>query len=322
MGYNPLGLLFQGIYVLRYIVARVLGVLPVLLGATLLVHVLLMLAPGDVLLSLLGEEAQGLGQADLDRLREQLGLNDPWYLQYLRFISDLFSGQLYSLKTQRPVIEEILQRFPYTLLLTLVSLTLATLIAVPLGVLAAVRRGSVWDGLSMTVALLGISVPSFWLAIMLMIALSLQLGWLPASGSGTWRHIVMPTLTIVAGSVGYIARITRASMLEVLGQDYVRTAKAKGVSARRVIYLHAFRNAMLPLVTVLGLEFGALLGGAVLTETIFAWPGIGRLTVDAILSRDIYLIQGVVIFVAALYMMVNLVVDLLYARLNPRITYD
>lgn len=306
---------------LRYLVARILGILPVLLGVTLLIYALIQLAPGDVLLSLLGEEAQGISQAELERLRQQLGLNDPWYVQYVRFLSDLVGGNLLSFKTQRPVIEEILDRFPYTLLLTTVSLALATAIAVPLGVLAAVRRGSAWDGLAMLVALLGISVPSFWLAIMMMILFALYLGWLPASGSGTWQHLVLPSLTIVLGSVGYIARMTRSAMLEVLGQDYVRTARAKGLPGGQVVYAHAFRNALLPLVTVLGLEFGALLGGAVLTETIFAWPGLGRLTVDAILSRDIYLIQGVVIFIATLYMLINLAVDLLYARLNPRITY-
>jgi ABC-type dipeptide/oligopeptide/nickel transport system permease component len=292
-----------------------------LLGVTLLVYALIQLTPGDVLLSLLGEEAQGISQADLESLREKLGLKDPWYVQYGRFLLDLFSGNLISLKTQRPIIHEILDRFPYTLLLTTTSLVIAMAIALPLGVLAAVRRGSWWDGLAMLIALVGISVPSFWIAIMMMILFSLYLGWLPASGSGTWQHLVMPTLTIVLGSVGYIARMTRSSMLEVLGQDYVRTAKAKGLPNSNVVYRHAFRNALLPLVTVMGLEFGALLGGAVLTETIFAWPGIGRLTVDAILSRDIYMIQGVVIFVATVYMLVNLLVDLLYARLNPRVTY-
>lgn len=306
---------------LRYLLSRILGILPVLLGVTLLVFALIQLAPGDILLSLLGEEAQGVSQADLERLREQLGLKDPWYVQYGRFVLDLLSGNLVSLKTQRPVVEEILERFPYTLLLTTVSLSIAVLIAVPLGVLAAVRRGSPYDALAMVLALLGISVPSFWLAIMMMIVFALYLGWLPASGSGSWQHLVMPTATIVLGSVGYIARITRASMLEVLGQDYVRTAKAKGLPQRVVIGKHAFRNALLPLVTIIGLEFGSLLGGAVLTETIFAWPGIGRLAVDAILSRDIYLIQGVVIFVSTVYLLVNLLVDLLYARLNPRVTY-
>lgn len=306
---------------LRYLLSRILGILPVLLGVTLLVFALIQLAPGDILLSLLGEEAQGVSQADLERLREQLGLKDPWYVQYGRFVLDLLSGNLVSLKTQRPVVEEILERFPYTLLLTTVSLSIAVLIAVPLGVLAAVRRGSPYDALAMVLALLGISVPSFWLAIMMMIVFALYLGWLPASGSGSWQHLVMPTATIVLGSVGYIARITRASMLEVLGQDYVRTAKAKGLPQRLVIGKHAFRNALLPLVTIIGLEFGSLLGGAVLTETIFAWPGIGRLAVDAILSRDIYLIQGVVIFVSTVYLLVNLLVDLLYARLNPRVTY-
>jgi ABC-type dipeptide/oligopeptide/nickel transport system permease component len=306
---------------LRYLFARVLGIFPVLFGVTLLVYGLIQLTPGDILLSLLGEEAQGISQESLEQLRDQLGLNDPWYVQYTRFLSDLLGGDLRSLKSQRPVVEEIIDRFPYTLLLTTVSLTVAVLLAVPLGVMAAVRRGSIFDALAMTIALLGISVPSFWLAILLMIAFSLYLGWLPASGSGTWQHLVLPTVTIVAGSIGYLARITRGSMLEVLNQDYVRTARAKGLPARAVVYQHAFRNALLPLVTVIGLEFGALLGGAVLTETIFAWPGIGRLAVDAILSRDIYLIQGVVLFVSTLYLLVNLVVDLLYARLNPRVTY-
>ncbi|MBB6097296.1 ABC-type dipeptide/oligopeptide/nickel transport system permease component [Deinobacterium chartae] len=308
---------------LTYALKRLLTLPLVLLGAALLVFLLMHLAPGDTATALLGEFGQGASAEQLARLREQLGLNDPLLVQYGRFVLEAVQGDLgESLRSGRPVLEEILERFPYTLQLTLVALVLAVVVAIPAGILAARRPGSLWDTLVMGTALLGVSVPSFWLGLMLMLLFSLQLGWLPASGSGSLAHLVLPAVTIAAGSVAFIARMTRASLLEVLSQDFVRTARAKGLPEGRVVMRHALRAALIPVVTSVGLEFGGLLGGAVLTETIFAWPGLGRMTVQAILARDIYLVQGAVLFVTVTFTLVNLLTDLLYVRLNPRIRYD
>lgn len=305
---------------LTYAFKRLLSLVPVVFGVTLLVFVLLKLTPGDPLVALLGEDAQGIGADELARLRDAYGLNDPWYAQYLRFLGDFATGQLASIRTGVPVLTDIFARFPYTLGLTTVALAAAVALAVPLGILAAVKRGGFWDALAMTVVLLGTSIPSFWLAVMLMLIFSLNLGWLPASGSGGPAYLVLPAVTLAFGSVALILRMTRASLLETLDQDYVRTARAKGLR-RSGVLRHALRNALVPVVTVVGLEFGGLLGGAAITESIFAWPGLGRLTLQAIQARDVHLVQGITIFVAVLYTFVNLAVDLVYAALNPKVQY-
>ncbi len=304
----------------RFITGRLIGTLPVLFGVTLLVFLLLKFVPGDPVVALLGEDAQGLSSAQLDQLRQAYGFNDPWAVQYGRFLTEFGSGQLLSLKTQTPVLTEILHRFPYTLLLTTVALTLSVVIALPLGIAAALRRDTVWDHVITTISLLGISIPSFWFAIMAMLLFSLQLGWLPASGSGTPAHLVLPAATLAFGTLAIQIRMMRATLLETLPQDYVRTARAKGLAPRAVLR-HALRNAMMPVVTVIGLEFGSMLGGAAITESIFAWPGLGRLTLDAVNSRDIPLVQGVVVFAAVVFTLVNLAVDLLYGFLNPKVQY-
>ena len=304
----------------RFIAGRLIGTLPVLFGVTLLVFLLLKFVPGDPVVALLGEDAQGLSAAQLDQLRQAYGFNDPWAVQYGRFLTEFGSGQLLSLKTQTPVLTEILHRFPYTLLLTTVALTLSVVIALPLGIAAALRRDTVWDHVITTISLLGISIPSFWFAIMAMLLFSLQLGWLPASGSGTPAHLVLPAATLAFGTLAIQIRMMRATLLETLPQDYVRTARAKGLAPRAVLR-HALRNAMMPVVTVIGLEFGSMLGGAAITESIFAWPGLGRLTLDAVNSRDIPLVQGVVVFAAVVFTLVNLAVDLLYGFLNPKVQY-
>ncbi|WP_019011916.1 ABC transporter permease [Deinococcus aquatilis] len=305
---------------IRYTLRRLLSLVPVVFGVTLLVFLLLKLTPGDPLVALLGEDAQGMGAAELARLRDAYGLNDPWYLQYGRFLSDFITGQLASVRTGTPVLTEILARFPHTLLLTTVALAVAVLVAVPLGILAAVKRRTAWDAVVMVMVLLGISIPSFWLAVMLMLVFALNLGWLPASGSGSPANLVLPAVTLAFGSVALITRMTRASLLGTLDQDYVRTARAKGLP-RSGVLRHALRNALIPVVTVVGLEFGGLLGGAAITESIFAWPGLGRLTLQAIQTRDIHLVQGITVFIAVLYTFVNLAVDLAYAALNPRVQY-
>ncbi len=304
--------------VLIYVLRRFAGTLPVLLGVTLLVFGLLRLTPGDPLIALVGDDLGGISTAQLAQLRHEYGLDGPWYEQYGAFLHKLAAGELTSLRTQRPVLIEIIERFPHTLQLALVAMILAVVIAVPLGIVAALKRNSFVDVFVMALALLGVSVPSFWLAIMLMLVFALQLGWLPPSGSGGLEYLVLPAVTLTFASVALIARMTRASLLETLSQDYVRTARAKGLHQGRVVTRHALRAALIPIVTVIGYEFGTLLSGAAVTETIFAWPGLGRLTVQAIASRDVPLVEGVVIFSAVLFTLVNLAVDVLYAALNPR----
>ena len=305
---------------IQYVLGRLVGTLPVLLGVTVLVFLLLKFVPGDPVIALLGEEAQGMSAAQLDKLREAYGFTDPWVVQYGRFLQEFMTGKLVSLRTDTPVLTEILQRFPYTLQLTVIALGLSVLVAVPLGIVAAVRRNTLWDNVITSISLLGISIPSFWFAVMIMLLFALQLRWLPPSGSGTPAHLVMPALTLAFGTLAIQIRMMRASLLETLPQDYVRTARAKGLAPRQVLR-HALRNALIPVVTVIGLEFGSLLGGAAITESIFAWPGLGRLTLDAVISRDIPLVQGVVVFAAIVFTLVNLSVDLLYGLLNPRVQY-
>ncbi|TVR92036.1 MAG: ABC transporter permease [Trueperaceae bacterium] len=307
---------------LRYVVGRLVGTVPVLFGVTLLVFAMTVLTPGDRVVALLGDAAQGLGQAAREELRQELGLDQPLPLQYVQYVSGLVQGDLgRSARSRRPVVAEIRDRLPATVELALAGLAIAVALGVSLGVLAAVRRGSVFDSLAVAVALVGVSVPVFWMGFLLMIVFALELGWLPASGRGTWRHLVLPAVTVGVASAAFIARITRGAVIETLGQDYVRTARSKGLAERRVVLRHALRPAMLPIVTVVGLQLGGLLGGAVLTETVFAWPGVGRLLVDAIVARDLPLVQGCVLVIALLFIGVNLVVDLSYAAINPKVRY-
>ncbi|NLG08565.1 MAG: ABC transporter permease [Deinococcales bacterium] len=306
-----------------YVLRRLVALVPVLLGVTVLVFVMLWLAPGDPVLALLGETAQGLGREQLQALREAYGLDRNPVVQYFDYLGGVLQGDLgTSVRSSQPVLSELLSRFPATLQLAGAAMAIAILVGVTLGVLAAVYQRTVVDYLAVVVALLGVSVPVFWSGLLLMTLFALQLGWLPASGYGTWRHLVLPAAAVGISSSAFIARITRASMIETLRADYVRTARAKGVPDHGVTLRHALRNALLPVVTVVGLEFGGLLGGAVLTETVFAWPGVGRLLVDAITSRDLPLVQGAVLFIAVVFILVNLLVDLSYALLNPRVRYD
>ena len=302
---------------------RLVGLVPVLLGVTLLVFAMVWVSPGDPVLAILGESAQGIDRASLEELRRAYGLDRPLAVQYLDYLGSVLQGDLgVSVRSGRTVVAEIATRLPATLLLAGAGMTIAIAIGLSLGVVAALRRGTWIDYLAVLVALLGVSVPVFWSGLLMMMLFALTLEWLPASGIGSWRHLVMPAAAIGFASSAFIARITRSSMVDVLRQDYVRTARAKGLPPARVDLGHALRNALLPVVTVVGLQFGSLLGGAVLTETVFAWPGIGRMLVDAIRSRDLPLVQGTVLFVATGFILVNLLVDLSYAALNPRIRYD
>lgn len=307
---------------LRYVTGRLIGLLPVLLGVTILVFLMLRIAPGDPLIALLGEEAQGMSRAALEELRGQYGFDRDPVSQYFSFIGGVVRGDLgESVRTGQPVLREIAVRLPATLQLAGAGLAIALVIGLSLGVLAAVYRRTIVDYLAIIVALAGVSIPVFWSGLILMLYFSLELGWLPASGYGTWRHLVLPAAAIGFSSSAIIARVTRSSMIEVLRSDYIRTARAKGVGDRRINLRHALRNAMLPVITVIGLQFGGLLGGAVLTETVFAWPGLGRLVVDSIRAQDGPLVQGTVLFIAVVFILINLLVDLSYALLNPRIRY-
>ncbi len=314
----------------RYVVRRLLLLVPVLLGVSVIIFMVLHLAPGDPAEIMLGSQAT---QADLERLRAELGLTEPLYIQYVDWLGQVARGDLgRSIWMKRPVLAEVLGRFKATLVLTGSALVLSTAVGLALGIASAVRPNSLLDRLSAVASLFGASMPVFWLGIVLMVVFALWLGWLPASGmfapygGGDLRdlfvHLALPAVTLAAASVTIIARLTRSTMLETLGQDYIRTARAKGVVERAVVLRHGLKNALIPIVTVVGVQAGYLLGGAVLTETVFAWPGVGTLMVQGILARDFPLVQGCVLVVALSFVLINLVVDLLYAWLDPRIRYE
>ena len=313
-----------------FLARRLLHLAPVLLGVSVIVFMVLHLAPGDPAEVMLGANAN---KEDLDRLRTQLGLDQPLHVQYFTWISHVARGDLgRSLWMKRPVLGEVLERFKATILLTGSALLLSTLGGLALGIASATRANSLLDRLSGVASLFGASMPVFWLGIVLMVIFSLWLGWLPASGmyapygggglGDLLAHLVLPAVTLAAASVTIIARLTRATMLETLGQDYVRTARAKGLGERTVVWRHALKNALIPIVTVVGVQAGYLLGGAVLTETVFAWPGVGLLMVQGILARDMPLVQGGVLVIALSFVLVNLLVDTLYAWLDPRIKFQ
>jgi peptide/nickel transport system permease protein len=308
---------------IQYAVKRLLLMVPVLLGVTLLVFLIFHLTPGDPVQAVLGDAAHGASPEALAALRHQLGLDRPWYVQYGDFLARAVRGDLgRSFRGDRPVVTEVMSRFPVTFQLTVASLSLAALLGIPAGVVAALKKHTWVDSAVMLVSLLGVSLPSFWFGILLMHTFALKLRLLPPSGSESWKHLILPSVTIALSSVAFIARMTRSALLEHLREDYVRTARAKGLSERVVILKHALRNAFIPVLTTLGLQFGNLLGGAVVTESIFSLPGVGRLTVDAIKGRDLPMIQGAVLWIALVFSLVNLLVDLGYAALDPRIRYD
>ena len=304
----------------QYILKRLLSTLPVLLGISLLLFFMLRMLPGDPAQVLAGQMAS---QEDIKIIRHQLGLDRPIFVQYGLFLSRLAKLDLgRSARTQNPVIKEIWARLPNTVLLAVTAITLACLFGIPAGIISAVRPYTWIDYLFTSMALFGISMPVFWLGLMLIVIFSLVLHWLPAGGIGSWKHVILPSFTLAAFVVAFITRMTRASMIEALSQDYTTTARSKGLKEKVVIVKHALKNALIPIITVVGLQFGLLLGGAVLTETVFAWPGIGRLIVDSILARDYPVIQGTILIFGLLYILVNLFVDITYAFIDPRIRYD
>jgi peptide/nickel transport system permease protein len=304
-----------GFYVLR----RLALAIPTLLGVTIVVFLLVRMIPGDPARVIAGLLA---GEDEVQRIRVELGLDRPIHIQYGIFLNHLLRGNLgKSAATRAPVTEEIGTRLRATVQLAISSIVVATAAGLAAGIVSATRQYSALDFTVMTVALFGVSIPVFWLGIMLMLLFSVTLHWFPAGGYGTPAHLVLPTVALAAFSVAIIARMTRSSLLEALGQDYVRTARAKGLGGRVVVLRHALKNALIPVLTVAGLQFGALLSGAILTETTFAWPGMGRLLVNSISARDYPVIQGIALIFAVVFTVVNLTVDLLYAYVDPRIHY-
>ena len=305
---------------IRFLLRRLVLTIPVLLGVATLVFALIHIVPGDPVQSMLGESA---APADVADLRRRLGLDRPLPEQYLAFLGGALTGDLgRSLRTNQPVTAAIAERLPATFELALAAMAVALVCALPLGILAAVRAGSAVDVGATTLALVGISIPNLWLGPMLAIVFAVGLGWLPVSGRGTLAHLVLPSITLGAPLAAVLARMTRASVLDELRELYVLAARARGVSRTRAVLRHAVRNSLIPIVTVVGLQFGAVLTGAVITETIFAWPGVGRLLIQSITFRDYPLVQGCILMIAVTYVAMNLVTDVLYGLLDPRIRYE
>lgn len=305
---------------LSYLLRRLALTIPVLIGVATLVFSLLHLVPGDPAQSMLGEAASA---ADVAELRTKLGLDEPLHKQYVSFMAGAATGDLgVSFRNNNSVASEIGSRLRNTMILAVAAMTVALLIAVPLGILAATFRGGPIDHGAMTLALVGISMPNFWLGPLLAILFAVKLGWLPVSGTGSLAHLVLPAVTLGAALAAILARMTRASLLEELRELYVLAARARGLSRTRVILRHGFRNSLIPIVTIVGLQFGAVLTGTIITETIFAWPGVGRLLIQSISFRDYPMVQGCILFISVVYVMMNLLTDLAYGWLDPRIRYQ
>ncbi len=319
---------------LAYIIRRILLSIPVLIGVSLITFFLTQVG-GDPVRIMMGQHAD---KDVIAQIRHELHLDEPLWKQYLYFLHDFFTGKLRSFKTKRPVWDHLKERFPYTLSLAILSIIIATIIGVSAGIISAVKRGSWFDNLAMLASMIGISTPVYLIGLVFILLFIKKLGWI--HGVGVWDAwlevdlgsivvqiwfplcILLPAITLGAQPAAFIARITRSSMLEVVKQDYIRTARAKGVPEREVVLKHALRNALIPVITVLGLEFAYLLGGAVLTETVYAWPGLGTMAVQAFRDRDIPMIQGTVLFIAFTFVFMNLIVDVLYSWIDPRIRYD
>lgn len=312
----------------KYIIRRFVDFVPTIFVVAVIVFIITRMIPGDPAAVMLGPQAS---VEDIKALRESLGLNEPLYVQFFHYIGDLLTGNFgVSLTYNEPISQLIMERFPNTLILAISALIIAFIIGVPAGIISASRQNSLLDYAVMLVSLIGVSMPIFWLGVMLVLYFSVNLGWFPATGMGDisegiipyLKHLVLPSITLATIPMATFARITRSSMLEVISHDYIKTARSKGLSEFIVICKHAFKNALTPLLTVLGMQISALLGGAVLTETIFSWPGMGRLIVDAIDKRDFVVVQGTVLFIAVIFVLVNLLVDVMYKVVNPRVSYS
>ena len=303
-----------------FILRRLLLAIPTLFGVLVVAFLLLYVAPGDPVDAMVGERADS---TTIARLRKELKLDDPLHVQFTNYLSHIAKGDLgKSYITNRPIKRDIIERFPKTLQLAGAAMLLATIVGVTLGVFSAINPGGLIDRLGLGVAYLGISFPVYWVGLLLILLFAVTLHWLPPSGFGGLRYLVLPALALGMRSIAFLARMTRSAMLDALGADYVRTARAKGLPERLVVGRHALRNALIPIITVLGLDFGAYLTGSILTETIFSWPGLGRYVVNAIARRDLPAIQGSVLFLSAVFVLVNLITDIAYAKADPRVTYS
>ncbi|HMA25394.1 MAG TPA: ABC transporter permease [Gemmatimonadaceae bacterium] len=304
----------------RFILRRVLLSIPTLFGVLVVAFLLLYVAPGDPVESMIGERADS---ATIARLRAQLRLDDPLPQRFGHYVARVVTGDLgQSYITNRPITQDIRERFPKTLQLAGAAMLLATIIGITLGVLSARRPGGIADRFALALAYLGISFPVYWVGLLLILLFAVTLRWLPPSGYGSLRFLALPALTLGMRSIAFLARMTRSAMLEALSADYIRTARAKGLNEWVVTFKHALRNALIPIITVLGLDFGAYLTGSILTETIFSWPGLGRYVVNAISRRDLPAIQGAVLFLSIVFVLVNLITDLAYAKADPRVSYE
>jgi len=302
---------------LRFLTYRLFSTLLVVFGVSVMVFLLIHMVPGDPVDMMLGESAR---PADREALRHALGLDQSLWVQFSQFMSGLVRGDLgVSIHSNRPVSELLLERAPATIELALAALLVSVVIALPMGVLAAVRRNTLWDKGAMAFSLLGVSMPNFWLGPLLILIFSVGLGWFPVSGREYAGSLVLPAITLGTALAAVLSRMVRSSLLEVLGEDFVRTARAKGMPERIVIWKHALLNALLPVITLLGLQLGVLLGGAVITETVFSWPGLGKLTIDAILRRDYPVVQGTILAISVTYVVVNMLTDMVYGIVDPRI---
>ncbi|AKB31445.1 Dipeptide transport system permease protein DppB [Methanosarcina siciliae HI350] len=310
---------------LKFILKRMVLMFIVILGVTMLTFLIMHLTPGDPaeMIALARQGAESLTPENIERIRVEEGLDAPVHIQYIKWLQHLLQGDLgCSLINGEPVLSEILNRFPATLKLALASMFVALIIAIPLGIITASKQYSLFDNLSMMGAMVGVSMPSFWFALLLIHLFALHLGWFPVYGSGSFEHMILPALTLGTGMAAVLTRFTRSNMLDALRQDYIRTARSKGLTEKLITVKHALKNALIPVITVIGIQFGRVLEGSVIVETIFAWPGIGKLLVDSIYSRDFAMIQGGVLFVAVIFVLVNLFVDISYTCLDPRIRYE
>lgn len=305
---------------IEYIIRRLVMSIPVVIGITIIVFLMVRLLPGDPALFIAGENAT---PEEVENIRRQLGLDKPLHVQYYVFLSGLLRGDLgISTRSRLPVMKDIAIRFPNTIEISVLAMIFATSVGIAIGIISATKRYSIIDHAAMLVALFGVSMPVFWLGLLLMLFFSVYLHWLPAGGTGGGLNLILPSITLGAFSTAIIARTTRSSMLDVLRQDYIRTARSKGLKERIVIYKHALANSLIPVTTQIGIQFGTLLSGAVLTETVFAWNGVGRLLVLSILARDYPVVQGTVLIIALSFVFVNLATDILYTYIDPRIHYD
>jgi len=303
-----------------YFIKRIFQTIPVILGIITLTFILMYIVPGDPVMSMVGERYD---ETTIQKLREELHLDDPIWMQYFRFLGNLLHGDLgRSFVTFNPVLDDLLTRFPFTLTLALSAMIVSILIGLSVGILSSLKPNSLLDRGTMMFALAGISAPVFWVGLLLILYVSVYLKWLPPTGYGGIEYLILPAITLGTRSAAFLARMTRATMLDVLQQDYIRTARAKGLPEWKVILKHAFPNTLIPVITIIGVDFGSYLSGAVLTESIFGWPGIGRFALDAILKRDFPVIQGTVLFTALMFISANLIVDLFYGVVDPRIRFE